>query len=145
MDVWTDQVAREEFYEEHDMNTTEKRRFKYPFCPGCQGPIDVFEWEDTGHELVAVCPACYGKGKPRRLDPGHVLPNGGIVLAYKNNATDPAILGKVLVFLPNNDFHPFATWTYNWTMVAEFRTVGGSYFETLAAAAESFGLEVSNV
>lgn len=121
-----------------------KPKFKYPFCPQCRGSIDVYEWLDTGHGLVAVCPDCYPKApKPKiqTLAPGDSLPNGGVVLAYKPDPIDPVLLGTVLAFLPHNDFHHFATWTYNWSMSPQFRTGGGSYYETLAEAAAEFGLE----
>lgn len=81
----------------------------------------------------------------RSLPVGHVLPNGGVVLAYQPDPFDPVMLGDVLAFLPHNDFHPFVTWTYNWSMPSPFRTGGGAYFATLAEAVAVFKLEASNV
>ena len=75
---------------------------------------------------------------PRRLSVGRVLPNGGVVLAYKNDPADPEMLAVVLVYLPNNAFHPFVVWDYNWSMERRFRTSHGDYHETITAAAAAF-------
>lgn len=74
----------------------------------------------------------------RSLPVGHVLPNGGVVLAYQPDPFDPVMLGDVLAFLPHNDFHPFVVWDYNWSMERWFRTSHGDYHETITAAAAAF-------
>lgn len=124
------------------------RQHAHEPCPGCGNPIGEARYPiDTGRETIMVCATCSAaedgansENSEQTLTPGNVLPNGWTILAYRPDPFE-GHLGTVLAVGTFRDYHPFATWTYNWAMPYG-PTGGGTYFETLAEAAAAYGLEV---